>query len=147
LPNIRCHPIPRAGTPIITDINVRCGDRITPTVRARDHANCFGSPRRDLRLGWLARAEWTPDWRRRINPEAELDFAVAFLRNRSTLSSANYSDGKVARPCCSAADSDAPVSLSAASIRLSRVILAAWVIRPVMIRQVATRIVVMRAVA
>ena len=45
----------------------------------------------DLRVGFLARAEWTPAWLSRLNPEAELDFTVSFLRNRSTLSSANYS--------------------------------------------------------
>jgi hypothetical protein len=64
---------------------------ITPTVRVRDYGNYFGSPRHDLRLGWLARAEWTPDWLTRINPGAELDFTVSFLRNRSSLASANYS--------------------------------------------------------
>jgi hypothetical protein len=32
-----------------------------------------------------------PAWLTRLNPEAELDFTVSFLRNRSTLSGANYS--------------------------------------------------------
>ena len=63
---------------------------ITPTIRGRDYADYFGAPRHDLRVGFLARAEWTPAWLSRLNPEAELDFTVSFLRNHSTLSSASY---------------------------------------------------------
>jgi hypothetical protein len=64
---------------------------ITPTIRGRDYAVYFGAPRHDFRVGFLARAEWTPAWLTQINPEAELDFTVSFLRNRSTLLSANDS--------------------------------------------------------
>ena len=68
---------------------VRIG--ITPSVRVRNYGNYFGEPRHDVRWGWLARVEWTPEWLTKLNPGGELDFTVSFLRNRSTLSSANYS--------------------------------------------------------
>jgi hypothetical protein len=64
---------------------------ITPAIRVRHYPNYFGSPRHDLRLGAVASAEWTPDWLTQINPDATLQFTVSFLRNHSTLASANYS--------------------------------------------------------
>ena len=42
--------------------------------------------------GIIDSSHWheAPAWLTRLNPDAELDFTVSFLRNRSTLSSANY---------------------------------------------------------
>lgn len=64
---------------------------ITPSVRWRYYNDYFGAPRRDFRFVGYARAEWNPDWLTRLNPGAELQFGVSFLRNQSSLASANYS--------------------------------------------------------
>lgn len=80
-----------ASVDILYNVNDTLRVGITPTIRARYYPNYFGAPRRDLRVGWYARAEWTPEWLARINPEAELDFTISFLRNRSNVASENYS--------------------------------------------------------
>lgn len=61
-----------------------------PGIRLRKYDSYFGFPRRDFRVGWVARAEWTPDWLTRRMPHAEIDFTLAYLRNASNLKAANY---------------------------------------------------------
>lgn len=61
-----------------------------PGIRLRRYDSYFGFPRRDFRVGWIARAEWTPDWLTRRLPRAEIDFTIAYLRNASNLHAANY---------------------------------------------------------
>jgi hypothetical protein len=80
-----------ASADILYNVTADLRFGITPTIRFRNYPDYFGSHRRDLRLGFAAHAEWTPDWLTRINRGAELDFVVSFLRNRSTLASENYS--------------------------------------------------------
>jgi len=59
-------------------------------VRFRDYDNYYGQVRRDTFVAVQARIELTPEWLTRRLPGAELDLAVEFQRNMSTLDIARY---------------------------------------------------------
>jgi len=80
-----------ASVDVVYNVSTTLRFGVTPSVRWRYYNDYFGAPRRDFRFVGYARAEWNPDWLTRINPDAELQFGVSFLRNQSTLRSANYS--------------------------------------------------------
>lgn len=63
----------------------------TPKVRVRWYDDFFGEDRRDIRFTAMFYATWTPAWLTRLNPSAELDFSLAFLRNYSTVSEESFS--------------------------------------------------------
>ena len=59
-------------------------------VRYRDYDSYFGQSRRDTFVAFQARVELTPEWLTRALPGAELDLAVEFQQNMSTLETARY---------------------------------------------------------
>jgi hypothetical protein len=61
------------------------------TVRFRDYNDCFGETRRDTFMAFQARVELTPKWLTRNLPGAEIDLAISYQRNTSTVPTLSYS--------------------------------------------------------
>lgn len=59
-------------------------------VRFRDYDSYYGESRRDTFVAFQARVELTPEWLTQRLPGTELDLAVEFQRNMSTLETARY---------------------------------------------------------
>ena len=61
------------------------------TLRFRDYDSYYSQNRRDAFLAFQARLELTPDWLTRTLPGAEIDLAISYQQNTSTVPTQSYS--------------------------------------------------------
>ena len=65
-----------------------------------------GQKRRDIRPSVTVKAIWTPEWLTKQIPKAEINFALFFQRNISTIAEEEFTQWELGPPSCWPGSSD-----------------------------------------